>query len=214
MRRNKKGALELSITAIVILIIAITILGLGIGFIKKQFSAGTELVGGKLTEIKEQMKEDIRTSGELLVLNMPDTTVSLGKPQDLLIGIKNTLSNPDNPDEKVGYWLEVRCLKAFSQGNYCTPDGENNVVVGGIDTENNGYAQFNWFSSLLSQFDIRKYDAEVYPATMLVRDAQPDRYAMEMTVYRDMTSGSSDQVGEFPSDPQVYASKSFTISVK
>lgn len=214
MRRNKKGALELSITAIVILIIAITILGLGIGFIKKQFSAGTELVGGKLTEIKEQMKEDIRTSGELLVLNMPETEVSLGKPQDLLIGVKNTLSNPNNPADKVCYWIEVKCLKAFSQGNTCTPDGMNDVVVGGLDLASNSYPQFNWFTSLLSQFDIRKYDAEVYPATLLVRDAQPDRYAMEMNVFRDTSSDSCSNVGEFPSEAQLYASKSFTISVK
>ncbi|RLE47492.1 hypothetical protein DRJ25_02230 [Candidatus Woesearchaeota archaeon] len=214
MRYNKKGALELSITAIVILIIAITILGLGIGFIKKQFGAGTELVGGKLTEIKEQMKEDIRHSGELLVLSMPETELSIGKPQDVLIGVKNTLSNPNAPPDKVCYWIEVRCLNAFSRGNFCTPDGQNDVVVGGVDIANNDYPQNNWFSSLLSQFDIRKYDAEVYPATMLVRDAQPDRYVLEMNLYRDASSGSCSQIGEFPSDAQLYASKTFTINVK
>lgn len=213
--RNKKGALELSITAIVILIIAITILGLGIGFIKKQFGAGTELVGGELTKIREQMKEDIRTSGELLVLNMPETEVNVGKPQDVLIGVKNTLSNRDNPDDKVCYWLEVKCLKAFSKDNTCTPDG-NNAVIGGVDVGNKEeYLTYNWFSSLLSQFDIKKYDAEVYPATMLVRDAQPDRYAMEINVYRDESSGScSDFTSGLPYDAQIYASKSFTITVR
>ena len=210
---NKKGALELSITAIVILIIAITILGLGIGFIKKQFAAGTELVGGELTQIREQMKEDIKESGELLVLNMPETTVSVGKPQDLLIGVKNTLSNPNPPPDRVCYWIEVRCLNAFSRGNYCTPEGTNDVVVGGVDILNNDYPQYNWFSSLLSRFDIRKYDAEVYPATILVRDTQPDRYQMEISVYRDASSESCGQVGDFPSQPQLYASESFTITV-
>jgi len=207
--RNKKGALELSITAIVILIIAITILGLGIGFIKKQFGAGTELVGGELTKIREQMKEDIKSSGELLVLNMPETEVSLGKPQDILIGVKNTMSNPDTG--KVCFWVEVKCLQPFNPDNTCSPIG-NNVAVGGVDSENNFeyVTEYSWFSQLLAKFDIRNYDAEVKPARMLVRDAKPDMYSMEINVYRDTQSLSCEDASE----PVLYASESFTIQVK
>ena len=42
MRRNKKGALELSMNAVVILILAITLLGLALAFIKGMFSQITE----------------------------------------------------------------------------------------------------------------------------------------------------------------------------
>ncbi len=202
----KKGALELSITAIVILIIAITILALGIGFIKKQFTTGTELVGGELTKIREQMKEDIRTSGELLVINMAKTELSIGKPQDMLIGVKNTLKNPDG--DKVCFWIEVKCLRAFNPQNMCpgAAAATDEIVVGGYNVGTD-----SWFSSLLSQFDVKNFDAEVYPATMLVRGAQPDRYAMEMNVYR-----ASDQqnCASTTGAPELYASKSFTISVK
>jgi hypothetical protein len=207
--RNKKGALELSITAIVILIIAITILGLGIGFIKKQFGAGTELVGGELTRIREQMKDDIKASGELLVLNMPETSLSSGKPQNVLIGVKNTMSNPDKG--RVCFWVEVKCLQPFNPDNTCSK-GYSNIAIGGVDSENNFYPvrEHNWFSSILSKFDIRNYDAEVFPATMLVRDAKPDQYSMEINLYRDLESRSCDD----SSEPVLYASKSFTISVK
>ena len=207
----KKGALELSITAIVILIIAITILGLGIGFINKQFSAGTELVGGELTKIKEQMKEDIRSSGELLVLNMPETEVRLGKSQDILIGVKNTMSSDKG---KVCFWLEIRCLQAFNSENSCFwKTGENNIAVGGVDSTLSfePVKDLSWFSSLLSKFDIRNYDAEVFPATILVRDAKPDRYALEINVYRDPDSNSCEDAS---GTPELYTSKSFTINVK
>ncbi len=206
---SKKGALELSITAIVILIIAITILGLGIGFIKKQFTTGTELVGGKLTEIKEQMKEDIRTSGELLVWNMPETEVNIGKPQDLLIGVKNTLRNAAGGD-RVCFWIEVRCLRAFNPENSCPGEAQNVLVGGGIPGGEE--MTYNWFSSLLSEFDVKNFDAEVFPATMLVREAQPDRYSMEINVYNDVNKNDcSNQEG--PTE-RPYASKSFTVSVK
>ena len=48
---NKKGALELSINAIVILIIAITMLGLGLGFVRGMF--------GKIsTQVEEQVASE------------------------------------------------------------------------------------------------------------------------------------------------------------
>ena len=43
--RNKKGALELSINAIVIVILAMTLLGLGLGFVRGMF--------GKITGISD-----------------------------------------------------------------------------------------------------------------------------------------------------------------
>src|SRR3989338_11516122 len=94
MRTNKKAALELSITAIVVLIIAITVLGLGIGFIKKQFGAGTSLVEKELSNIKDQLKEQVRTGGELLVFSVPGQ-VSIGKPQGTFVGVRNTAQNPE-----------------------------------------------------------------------------------------------------------------------
>ena len=57
-RMNKKGALELSINAVVILILAITMLGLGLGFIRGLFGGTVE----KFEEIGKQLDEEQRAS--------------------------------------------------------------------------------------------------------------------------------------------------------
>lgn len=57
-RMNRKGALELSINAVVILILAITMLGLGLGFIRGLFGGTVE----KFAEIGEQLEEEQRTT--------------------------------------------------------------------------------------------------------------------------------------------------------
>src|SRR3989344_3134505 len=97
-RFNNRGALELSITAIVVLIIAITVLSLGVGFIKKQFGAGTELVEGQFSEIKQKLKEQMKESGELLVFSVPEE-VTKGTPQNIQVGVLNTAANPNSQDD-------------------------------------------------------------------------------------------------------------------
>src|SRR3990167_5104458 len=128
MRTNKKAALELSITAIVVLIIAITVLGLGIGFIKKQFGAGTSLVEKELSNIKDQLKEQVRTGGELLVFSVPEQ-VSIGKPQGTIIGVRNTLANTRELKDRVCFRVEVRCIKPFTPGAYCNPKTQDESSV-------------------------------------------------------------------------------------
>jgi len=96
--KSKKADLSLSTNAIVILILAITILGLGIGFIKKQFGAGTELVGNQLSIIKQQLKDQMKEGGELLTFSFPEQ-VTKGTPQNIVIGVLNTAANPKYQDD-------------------------------------------------------------------------------------------------------------------
>jgi len=208
--RRKKGALQLSITAIVVLIIAIVVLGLAIGFIRKQFTKGTELVAGEMAGIKQRMKEDIRAGGELLVFTVPDE-VSVGKPAPMVVGVRNTAANPDEDKDRVCFRLEVTCIKPFTIGGSCTryPE-ETNVVVGGWDIENDMPTQNSWFKSLLSEFDLRNYEGDVWDAIMLVRGVKPDSYAMEFNVYIDTSYETcADKTGEW----ELYASKTFTLNV-
>lgn len=223
---NKKAALELSITAIVVLIIAVTVLGLGIGFIKKQFGAGTELFTREYSNIKDQMKEQIRTGGELLVFSAPEQ-VSIGKPQATVIGVRNTAANTENPQRGVCFRVEVTCIKPFTPGSYCDNDAMlNNIAVGGYDMSSDtatGGAiaveqpEHNWFRSLLGEFELKNYEGDVYDAVMLVRGVPPDSYAMEINVYKSPNNlGCTATEGNwFGADgyPELYASKTFTLNV-
>src|SRR3989338_9645875 len=64
MRFNKKGSLELSIQAIVIVVIAFTVLGLGLGFVKSQLGGLQKTASEVQSKIKEQILEDMRVSGK------------------------------------------------------------------------------------------------------------------------------------------------------
>lgn len=217
MRFNKKAALELSITAIVVLIIAITVLGLGIGFIKKQFGAGAELVSGELAQIKQQLKEQVRTGGELLVFSVPEE-VSIGKPENTFVGVRNTAANPDPNKDRVCFRVEVKCIKPFTPDSYCDPTtAQNNIAVGGWDYDNQDYVRGNrnWFKSILGEFDLRNYEGDVYDAVMLVRGIKPDSYAMEINIYKDPESRSCDENTFYSRSrtEELYASKTFVLNV-
>lgn len=217
MRINKKAALELSITAIVVLIIAITVLGLGIGFIKKQFGAGTELVSSELSNIKNQLKEQVRTGGELLVFSVPEE-VNIGKPQNTFIGVRNTAQNPDPDKDRVCFRVEVKCVKPFSPGSYCDTNlAQNNIAVGGWDYESQDFVSGNrnWFRSILGEFDLRNFEGDVYDAVLLVRGVKPDTYAMEINVYKDPQSRACDDNTFYSTSrsEELYASKTFTLNV-
>jgi len=210
---DKKGALELSITAIVVLIIAITVLGLAISFIKKEFGAGTELVTKELTNIKEQLKEQVRTGGELLVFSVPEQ-VSIGKPQGVIIGVRNTAANTEG--DNVCFRVEVNCIKPFTPGAQCASDVQGPVAVGGYDPDNAWepvIGNHNWFRSILGEFDLKNYEGDVYDATMLVKDAKPDSYQMEIVVYKE--PGDRDCTMQQFGDKQQakYASKTFILNV-
>jgi len=213
MKFNKKAALELSITAIVVLIIAITVLGLSIGFIKKQFGAGAELVTKELSGIKEGMREQVRTGGDLLVFSAPEE-VTIGKPASTFIGVKNTAANPEG--DKVCFRVEFRCITPFTTGAFCdAANQQNNIAIGGYDSEfwEPVTGARNWFKSLLAQFDLKNYEGDVYDAVMLVRGLKPDRYSMEISIYKE--PGDKDCANADFSDrtAALYTSKTFILNV-
>ncbi len=213
MKFNKKAALELSITAIVVLIIAITVLGLGISFIKKQFGAGTQLVEKELSNIKEQLKEQVRTGGELLVFSVPEQ-VSIGKPQGVVIGVRNTAANPEG--DKVCFRVEVKCIKPFTPGAQCVPDFQGAVAVGGYDPSNAWepvIGNRNWFKSILGEFDLKSYEGDVFDAVLLVKGIKPDSYQMEINVYKEPADRDCtlQQFGD--AQQALYASKTFILNV-
>ena len=86
----KKGSLNLSIEAIVIVVIAFVVLGLGLGFVRNQFKKIGETTGDIQQQIRQQIIEDLRTGDKKL--SFPTSEVNLGKKESTNtgIGIKNT----------------------------------------------------------------------------------------------------------------------------
>ncbi len=95
-RMHKKGALELSINAIVIVILAMTLLGLGLGFVRNMFRD----IGDTTEQVQEQMKEqildDLRRGDKKLSFPSASLQVEKGEEEVIVIGVKNTGSQTLN----------------------------------------------------------------------------------------------------------------------
>jgi hypothetical protein len=206
---NKKAALQLSINAIVILILAITILSLGIAFIKTQFGALTERFVEVSAEIKSELINKIKDTGELLVFNRVEIEAKLGKPEEFYIGIKNTAPNLNDPAKPVCFVLAVKCINALNGECF---DGRNNIYVGGNDMSlgPGNDPEVKWFS-LFSEVDIKTGEVNVYPVTLQIAQALPDTYLMEFSVYKYQDGGDCETGGVV--DERPYQSRQFFIKL-
>ncbi len=206
---NKKAALQLSINAIVILILAITILSLGIVFIRSQFGALTERFAEVSAEIKSELINKIRDTGELLVFNRVEIEAKLGKPEEFYMGIKNTAPNVNEPDKPVCFIPAVKCIRALNGDCF---DGMNNIYVGGTDISVGPGTppEVKWFS-LFPEVDIKTGEVGVYPVTLQIAQALPDTYLMELGVYK-YQNGEDCEIGGILDD-RPYQSKQFFIKL-
>jgi len=96
MKKNKKAAIELSVTAIIILILAVVMLGLGLGFIRGMFSKVA-------TQFEQQIAaepEPPTTSGaDPLTLSRETIISHSGDTEVLKVGIYNPSSEDWEADE-------------------------------------------------------------------------------------------------------------------
>ena len=95
MFKQKKGALELSINAIVIIVLAMTLLGLGLGFIRSQFTSIGEIGTGVQEQIKQQILEDLRTGNKKLSFPTSEVHINRRDASVIAMGIKNLESRKE-----------------------------------------------------------------------------------------------------------------------
>ena len=120
MRFNKKASLEISIQAIVIVVLAMTLLGLGLTFIRKQFS-GLSTIQEEISEqVKQKILDDLIENDKKLSFSRTEIEIDKGKSQVLTIGIRNKkdselnyrmrfigISDPDgNPPLDIENWFQ------------------------------------------------------------------------------------------------------------
>ncbi len=206
---NKKAALELSINAIVVFILAITILGLGLVFIKSQFGSLTERVSEVSAEIKSELINKIKDTGELLVFNRVEIEAKVGKPVEFYMGIKNTAPNIEEPTKPVCFIPAIKCISCLK--GECIRDVGNDVYVGGTDIIADTPAVIQWFS-LFPQVNIKTNEVGVYPVTLQIAQAVPDTYLMEVAVYKYDTNADCSNPGTLDVN-QPYQAKQFFIKL-
>lgn len=206
---NKTASLQLSINAIVILILAITILGLGLGFIKKQFSSLGEQFEAVSSEIKGEIIEKIRESGDLLVFNRVEIEATIGKPDTFYVGVKNT------GGETNCFRTSIICIRALK--GECDPSNPGiPAQVGGVDfTGQQQYlAGSEWFQ-LFSEVDVDGGDIGVFPLTIQIPGrVNPDTYLMKYEVFKSNTGNCGENTADFGTVDTPYQSKQFYIKVR
>ncbi|MEW5897085.1 MAG: hypothetical protein AB1668_05305 [Nanoarchaeota archaeon] len=118
---KRKGSLNLSIEAIVIVVIAFVVLGLGLGFVRSQFGSIQETTTSVQEQIKQQILDDLRTGNKKLSFPLTNINIEKGGSKDIAIGVKNTL-----PTGELRYKLEMDILE-MQEGTITGEDLANQV---------------------------------------------------------------------------------------
>ncbi len=86
---NKKGAIELSMTTIIVIVIGITILSLGLVWIRSVFSDVTELSSGAFEQGETQIAEIFGGTDQPVALSPSETSLSQGETTTATLAINN-----------------------------------------------------------------------------------------------------------------------------
>lgn len=113
MKFNKKAAMELGISTVVMLVIAIVIIGAGIAFIRGFFGTGTDTLIGAF-EVADFGLEP--TAARPLVLTEGQVSIKRGREATVRIGVYNK----ENSEYDVDIKFE-RCVTS-AQNPSCNPD--------------------------------------------------------------------------------------------
>lgn len=101
---NKKGSLEISIQAIVIVVLAMTLLGLGLVFIRNQFGTIEETTKIVTGQVAERIKQQMVDNDDKSTLSEFNIDIKKGNEKDLVVGIRNKENDPLN------YRMEFRAV--------------------------------------------------------------------------------------------------------
>lgn len=162
---RRKGSLQLSINAIVVLILAITLLGLGLGFIRNMFSSTEQQFDVTNQQIKSDMIEELETSGSKVTLKQAKFEVGSGEPYEFYYGMRNTRDNSSC------FYLNWTCDDALKLS--CpTNDGK-------------------WWFDTYRYLELEPSEAEAVFAKVVPSD--PDTYMGHVSVFvNDTPCGSGD----------------------
>ncbi len=199
---NKKGAIELSITGVIVLIIAITVLGLILNFVREYFIKVQPVIQKSFDELKEDVYKKMKTGKDLEFSGGEVLRVS-GGAQEEALGIRNTLSS----EKPICHRVEFICLRPLSGS--ASREGCDNNLVGGR-SPSNSLPDNEWFSTQ-DDWDIDAKEVQVKPVDVKLEEVRPGKYSMVLNVYRG--SGNCAEPG-FAVDAKPWKDHKFTLDVQ
>jgi len=114
--KKKRGSLQLSINAIVILILAITMLGLGLSFIKGIFGGTVEKLKGIEKQLEEEERKTLLDSIDEITFLASRIEVS-GRSKSIMFAVRNNRGTPNNflinGDLPGGTGRTIQCFDAL-----------------------------------------------------------------------------------------------------
>ena len=203
---NKKGAIEITATAIVVFIIAIVVLGAVIYFIQSFFPNVFNIVETQLETIKQTLRTQLK-SGEKVAFDFgSELKIKSGDKKDIYMGVKNDYPNPSG--DSVCFRVALTCVKAF---NTDRPECKN-TLVGGVDLTGNK-ATTKWFGAenLLESWSIKNNEFDAQGPLSLQPTVPSDIYSIRADVYKDQANADCTSPS-FASIP--YYSKQFRLIVQ
>ena len=189
---NKKGSLEISIQAIVIVVLAMTLLGLGLGFIKGMFKNITSTTEDVSEQVRQKVLDDLIQTDKKVSFPKTEIEIDKGSATVLTVGIRN------RNDAVLKYKILFTAVKGPQKVNPGSPP----VIVEPTPIQ-------------LSEFsDYFKYNkVAIYELASADSDVRSIRLSIPTTVTQ---SGSYlvrfDVIDN--SDNSIYATKSFFVVVR
>jgi len=189
---GRKASLNLSIQAIVIVVIAFVVLGLGLGFVKNTFKDIGSTTKEVQAKIKEQILEDLRTSGKKLSIT---SQIQLERGSQVIenVGVVNTGLS----EKKFGIKIEY-IKKQNPDGSADLSDGAGKEII--------------FFYNDLVDKGLSPTVGDVIPLTISATSAAAGNYLYKVNVLSEEQPGAC-LGGSAGAGCQIYDTKSFFVRI-
>ncbi|PIN81138.1 hypothetical protein COV11_02580 [Candidatus Woesearchaeota archaeon CG10_big_fil_rev_8_21_14_0_10_30_7] len=201
MKFNKKGAIELSITGVIVLIIAITVLGLVLNFVREYFIKAGDPIKDAFEQLQQDVINKLKTGGDLAFSGGDILKVKGGAKTEAL-GIRNTLG-----EDYVCHRVEFICKRPYAGvETWC-----DKTIVGGRSTDGTAPAS-NWFETQ-DDWEIKSKKVEVKEVDVKLEEVKSGKYSMQLNVYREINGKDCDSPDFGPADAKPWKDHTFTLDV-
>ena len=197
----KRGSLNLSINAIVVLILAVTMLGLGLMFMQNMMGGAMDELDAVSGAVEEQMIERIRESNRRLEFSASNFDVQRAGSETFYYGVLNQL------DVNTEFNLEFHCQSAMGDGADPADDISFDFIPSTVFLTQNEVDVQTLVINADPQAESTTYRCGVFI------DAAEDS-SDEITVGDEPQNAGTDRFNDLQRASGLYESRVFTVTVR